>query len=282
MARGATLGRKAKKTIPQIILNLIIIALVIIMLYPLAFAAWNALKNSVEYENNKWTPTLPIRISNFATAFGYIGQYMLNTFKLAFVGVIGMLIISSLASYSIARIKFPGHKLCYAFVVMLMMMPGIITLVPQFLLYKEMGLYDKFFALVFPIWTNGALMSVFLFVTFFRSIPGDLFEAADIDGAGTFRKYFTIALPLSMPITLTCIIIQVASIWNDYLWQQVVMSEAYTLPAGLIVVFDNLAFQSQQNIVYAGYLLASAPLILIFVFASKYYIQGLMGSAIKF
>lgn len=281
MRNGITLGR-VKKTVPQIILNIMIIALIIIMLYPLAFAAWNALKNSVEYENSKWAPSLPIRISNFSVAYGYIGQYMINTFKLAIVGVLGMLIISSLASYAIARIKFPGHKLCYAFVVMLMMMPGIITLVPQFLLYKRMGLYDHFFALVFPIWTNGSLMSVFLFVTFFRSIPNDLFEAADMDGAGAFRKYFTIALPLSMPIVLTATIIQVASIWNDYLWQQVVMSEAYTLPAGLIVVFDNLAFQSQQNIVFAGYLLASAPLILLFLFASKYYIQGLMGSAIKF
>ncbi len=273
---------RVKKTVPQIIINLIIIVLIVIMLYPLAFAAWNALKNSVEYENSKWVPTLPIRISNFVTAYGYIGQYIINTFKLALVGVTGMLVISSLASYAIARIRFPGHKLCYAFVVMLMMMPSIITLVPQFLLYKDLGLYDNFFALVFPIWTNGTLMSVFLFVTFFRSIPKDLFEAADVDGAGTFRKYFTIALPLSMPIVITAIIIQVASIWNDYLWQQVVMSEAYTLPAGLIVVFDNLAFQTQQNIVYAGYLLASAPLILIFLFASKYYIQGLMGSAIKF
>lgn len=271
-----------KKAMAQLVLHLSVLIIVVILLFPLAFTFWNAFKSHYEYTMNMWTPELPLRFSNLGVAFGYINKYMFNTLLVALVGCVGMLIISSVASYSIARINFPGAKLCFGFVLMLMMMPGIITLVPQFLLYKSLGLYDNFWALIFPIYTNGSLMSVFLFVTFFRELPAEIFEAAEIDGAGTFVRYLKIALPLSMPILGTAAIIQIVSIWNDYLWQQVIMTEPYTIAAGLIEVFDNSReFDTKIPVVYAGYLIASSPLILLFVGANKYYIQGLVGSAIK-
>lgn len=235
----------------------------------------------MEYKFNKWVPSLPIRFSNIAISFGYIKIYVFNTLKVALVGCVGMLIISSLASFAIAKIRFPGHKVCFGFVLMLMMMPSIITLIPSFLEYKAFGLYDKFMALILPIYTNGSLMSVFLFVTFFRGLPDEIFEAVDIDGGGTFAKYFLVALPLSMPILGTCTIIQIVAIWNDYLWQQVVMSEPYTLAAGLISVFNGIEWDEKIPIVYSGYLIAASPLIILFIAANKYYIQGLVGTSIK-
>lgn len=265
----------------QSLLHLIIIALLFCVLYPLAFALWNAFKSQTEYTLNKWVPSLPLRVSNISTAFGYIKVYVFNTLKVAVVGTVGMLAISSLASFAISRIKFPGAKICYGFVLMLMMLPGVITLVPSFLLYKAFGLYNNFFALILPIYTNGSLMSVFLFVTFFNGLPNEMFEAAEIDGGGTFSKYFFVALPLSMPILGTATIIQIVSIWNDYLWQQVVMNEAYTLAAGLLKVFNGIEWDFRIPIVYSGYLIASAPLIILFVAANKYYIQGLVGTSIK-
>ncbi len=271
-----------KKTVLQVILQIIIWILIFILLFPLMFTLWNAFKSHYEYTMDMWLPSLPIRFSNLGVAFGYIKDYLFNTVLVALVGCIGMLIISSVASYSIARIRFPGSKFCFAFVLMLMMMPGIITLVPQFLLYKALGLFDNFWALIFPIYTNGSLMSVFLFVTFFRGLPSEIFEAADIDGADTAVKYLKIALPLSLPILGTAAIIQIVSIWNDYLWQQVIMTEPYTIAAGLIEVFDNnREFDTKIPVVYSGYLIASSPLIILFVAANKYYIQGLVGSAIK-
>ncbi len=274
--------RLRKKTVLQIILQLIIWILIFILLFPLLFTVWNAFKTHYEYTMDMWLPSLPIRFSNLGVAFGYIKGYVFNTILVAVVGCVGMLIISSIASYAIARIRFPGSKFCFGFVLMLMMMPGIITLVPQFLLYKALGLFDNFWALIFPIYTNGSLMSVFLFVTFFRGLPAEIFEAADIDGADTAIKYLKIALPLSMPILGTATIIQIVSIWNDYLWQQVIMTEPYTIAAGLIEVFNNnREFDTKIPVVYSGYLIASSPLIVLFVAANKYYIQGLVGSAIK-
>ena len=237
----------------QIILQLFIWFLIFILLFPLLFTVWNAFKSHYEYTMNMWLPSLPLRFSNLGVAFGYIKDYLFNTILVSLVGCGGMLIISSVASYAIARIRFPGSKFCFAFVLMLMMMPGIITLVPQFLLYKALGLFDNFWALIFPIYTNGSLMSVFLFVTFFRGLPSEIFEAADIDGAGTVVKYLKIALPLSFPILGTAAIIQIVSIWNDYLWQQVIMTEPYTIAAGLIEVFDNnREFETKIPIVYSG------------------------------
>ncbi len=270
-----------KEYVSQTILHLVIAALLFCVLYPLAFALWNAFKSQTEYTLNKWVPSLPLRVSNIATAFGYVKTYVFNTLKVAVVGTVGMLAISSLASFAISRIRFPGAKFCYGFVLMLMMMPGIITLVPSFLLYKKFGLYDNFFALILPIWTNGSLMSVFLFVTFFNGLPNEMFEAAEMDGGGTLAKYFGVALPLSMPILGTATIIQIVSIWNDYLWQQVVMSDAYTLAAGLLKAFNGIEWDYRVPVVYSGYLIASAPLIILFVAANKYYIRGLVGTSIK-
>lgn len=270
-----------KADVLQFILNAVIILLIVLMLFPLGFALWNAFKTQAEYVVSKWYPTLPIRFSNIAEAFGYIKQYMLNTILVALVGTGGMLIISSLASYAIANIQFPGHKLCYGFVLMLMMMPGIITLVPQQQLYIQLNMKDNFFSLIFPIWSNGCLMSVFLLVIFFRGIPKDLYEAAEIDGASVLRRYIQIALPLSMPILGTATIIQIVSIWNDYLWQSVIMTEPFTIAAGLMSAFSADSFNFKQPVVYSGYLIASSPLILLFIFANKYYIQGLVGSSIK-
>ncbi len=271
---------RAKKAAKQISLNAAMIITIIIMLLPLVLTFFNSFKSLNDYQRDMWLPSVPFRLFNYREAWDKLLPYLWNTIIVAVFGVFGMLLISSLAGYAIGKIQFSGHKLIYALVLGLMMLPGVLTLVPASLIYKSLHIDNTYFALLFPIWSNGCLMSVFLFVTFFKSLPKEIFEAAKIDGASEFKQYFKIAVPLSAPTIGTCAIIQIASIWNDYLWPKTIQSDTsmYTIPAGILYAYQNYNNTPEM---FAGYLIAAIPLLIIFIFANKYYIEGLVGSSIK-
>lgn len=275
-------GKKArfKKSLNQVRLNVILIIAIIIMLLPLAMTLYNSFKSLNEYSKNMWFPSIPLHLYNYTEAWSKLSKYILNTVIVTVVGVVGMLIISSLAAYAIGKIKFKGSGFCYFLVLALMMLPGVLTLVPSTMIYKTLHLDNTYWALIIPIWSNGCLMTVFLYTTFFRALPNEIFEAAQIDGANEFQQYVKIALPLSAPTTGTCVIIQVVAVWNDYLWPKTIQSDTgmYTLPAGILYIYQN--YQNTTEM-FAGYMIAAIPLLILFIFANKYYIEGLIGSAIK-
>lgn len=273
---------KLKKAIPQIFLNLVILLLLFIMIYPLAMALWNAFKSDLGYSYTRWYPTIPLRVKNISVAFAAVWRYVLNTFGVGVVGVLGSLAISSLSAYTFARMDFPGRKLLYYMVIALMMIPGVLTLVPGYMLYRNMGLLNSYAVLILPLVVGGPIFGVFLLTTFFEGLPKDFFESAQIDGASDFKCYYKIALPLCMPILGTLTIMQIVGVWNDYLWPMITIhdTEKLTISAGLLISFTS-QYSSNMPVTFAGYLVASIPLILLFVFANKYYIEGLISSSIK-
>lgn len=274
--------KRKKLGIPQACLHIIIILLLFMMVYPLAMSLWNAFKSQSAYDYTKWYPTLPLRLSNMAVAFSQTWRYVLNTVIVAAAGVGGCLFIASLSAYVFARMEFPGRKILFAMVIALMMVPGILTLVPSYSIYRSLGLLDSLTVLILPIVIGGSIFGVFLLNAFFQSLPKDIFEAARIDGAGEFQCYSRIAIPLCMPIMGTLAIMKVIDVWNDYLWPMITIHdyEKLTISAGLLVSFTK-QYSSNMPVTFSGYLVASIPLIILFVTANKYYIEGLVSSAIK-
>jgi len=266
----------------QILLNLIILGLLFIMLYPLAMTMWNAFKSSISYENTKWYPTLPLRINNFKVAYRQIWRFILNTVFVGTVGAVGCLFISSISAFVFARMRFPGRKLLYALVIGLMMLPGVLTLVPSYSIYRFFGLLDSYTVLILPNIIGGSVFGVFLLTAFFESLPRDIFEAAIIDGAGDFTCYYKISLPLCMPIMGTLAIMKLVDVWNDYLWPMITIHDytKLTISAGILISFTR-QYSQNMPVTFSGYLIASIPLILLFVFANRYYIDGLIHNAIK-
>ncbi len=267
----------------QIFINLALMFLLIAMIYPLLMSFWSAFKTIDQYDTSKFYPTLPLKFSNLVTAFDKISVYTYNTIAVAIFGITGSLFIASLAAYAFARMDFPGKPLFFTLVLSLMMIPGVLTLVPQFLLYKNLNLNNTLFAILLPQFTLQPVGAVFLLTIFFKSLPKELFEAAKMDGAGPLKTYFKVAIPLSMPILITQAIMQMNGIWNDYLWPMTVISTNYenlTISAGLIVEFRNL-YSQNMPVTYSGYLISSIPLLLVFIFGNKYYIKGLLNSGIK-
>ena len=273
---------KRKISISQIILNGCIIFVLLLMLYPLAMALWGSFKSSFSFTYTKWYPTLPIRITNLSVAFKNVAHYTYNTVIVAACGTLGSLIIASLAAYAFSRMRFVGKKVLYSMVIALMMIPGVLTLVPSYMIYKEIVRLNNLMILILPIIVGGPIFGVFLLRSFIEGLPEAMFEAARLDGASEFNIYLRICLPLSGPIMGTLAIMQIINTWNDYMWPIITIQddELLTISAGLIQRFASTT-STNYPITMASYLLSSLPLILFFVFANKAYIAGLTSSGIK-
>lgn len=274
---------KMKKVRPsQVVLNVIIIVLLVIMIFPLAMALWCSLKTTENYELTKWYPTFPLQINNIVTAWSSCNRFILNTVFVGVVATLSSLILSSLAGYAFAKIRFPGRDIFFTAMLALMMIPGVLTLVPSHSLYCAMGFYNSYWALILPTAINGSVYGTFLLVSFFKGVPDSTIEAARLDGAGEFRCFMSVALPACLPILGTLSIMKITGVWNDYLWPQIIIQdiEKQLISSGLAFTFTDM-YKSNMPITFAGYLLASMPLVVLFSVASKFYVQGLMTSGLK-
>ena len=278
--------RKKKKKIGagQIALHVALLLLCALMLYPLGVALWGAFKTNAEFTVSKWYPTLPFYFDNFFVAFKALWPYMLNTIFVGGVGTLGVLAVSCPAAYVFARKRFPGKNVLFFLVIGLMMIPAIMTLVPSFMLYKDLVGTDTYLILIIPVITGGSVFATFLLRSFFEGIPEGIFEAARLDGAGDFLCFFKICLPLSIPILVTLAIMQLNGVWNDYIWPMIACptdSSKLTIAAAIKKEFLSGNSGSYPTL-FAGYLVSSLPLVALLLFGNKYYVEGLTNSAIKF
>ncbi len=268
----------------QFFANLVLMIIVALMFYPLLVAIWGAFKSNAQFQVNKWLPALPLNFTNFFVAIKSLYRYILNTMIVGVLGTAGVLLVSCPAAYAFARKKFPGKQILFMLVIGLMMIPAIMTLVPSFMLYKKLVGTNTYAILIIPIITGGSVFAVFLLRSFFASIDEGIFEAARIDGANDFMCFIKICLPLSMPILLTLIIMQLNGVWNDYLWPMIAIptdTSKLTIAAAIKKEFLS-GNAGSYPLLFSGYLVSTIPMIFLFVFGNKYYVEGLNSSAIKF
>jgi multiple sugar transport system permease protein len=228
-------------------------------------------------------------LNNYAKVFQTIPflRYFMNSLILAVTGVITNIFLGSLAGYSYAKMKFKGRKISFAILLSSMMIPGIVTMIPQFLVLKYFplvggnnilgqggsGFINHYSAIVLP-GACGAF-AVFFMKQFFETLPDDLAEAARVDGCSEFRVFWQIYLPLIKPAAITLGIMTFQAGWNSFMWPMIVLNskEMMTIQVGLST------FQYQYNTMFgplmAGTVIATLPTILIFIVAQKYYIQGI-------
>ena len=200
-----------------------------------------------------------------------------------------VLVVDSLAAFAYSRLRWKGRDKVFAVLVATMLVPGQVLLIPTYLLIRGLGWFDTYWALIVPIATGGSVFGVFLLRTFFASLPEELFEAARIDGAGVMGQYWRICIPLSYPILGTLAILQIVYVWNDFVWPSVVIQDdnLQVISVGLVRLTNALTNATTGDTsgvygpLFAGYVLAAAPIFLLFLFASRYYIQGLVSSGLK-
>lgn len=275
---------KKNMRLGQIFDHILLILILVLMVYPLFMAVWCSFKTNAQFDVSKWYPTLPLTLDNLFYAVEELYGYTLNTVFVGGVGTLGMLMVSSLAAFAFARMKIFLKDFLYALVLGLMMIPGIMTLVPSFMLYKQMVGTDSYLILILPIITGGSVFGVFLLRGFFEGINEGIFEAATIDGANELTCFIQICVPLSVPILTTLAIMQLSSTWNDYIWPMIAIpTDASKLTIGAAIKKEFISANTgSYPTLFAGYLVSAIPLILLYVFSNKFYVEGLTNAAVKF
>jgi len=263
--------------------NVFLIAYSVFCIFPIIWMILSSFKSSAEFNADIMAMPTSIKFSNYIDAFktSNMGLYSLNSFFNALVSTVIVLFLAFIIGYFLARFSFTGKKFLTAFFMFGMLIPIHALLVPTFILFKKLNLFDQRFTLIIPYVAFGLPIAVFLFTSYIKGIPKELEEAAIIDGASFPKILFTIIFPVCRPIVLTIGILQFFSKWNEFPFALVLVnSEKYkTIPIGL----RNFSGQYATNypLLMAGLVLAIIPVILIYVIFNKKIIEGMTTGAVK-
>ncbi|MCC6731030.1 MAG: carbohydrate ABC transporter permease [Chthonomonadales bacterium] len=259
----------------------VLLALLALSLLPFAMMLLLSLKSNADIFTRFWGLPSPPRWSYYSSAARALSGYLVNTAVVGLVVVPGVVALSSAAGYALARLRFRARGAIYAAVLALLMVPGILTLIPTYALVQQLGLLNTRWALILPYLAGGQVLGIVLCRTFFAGLPDELFEAMRIDGAGDLSIYRHLALPLCMPTLATVAMMTTLAVYNDYIWPLVTISDSglQTFTVGVT------RFAGEFNLDYgptlAGYVIGSLPLIVLFAFGMRSFVQGVTSGALR-
>lgn len=268
----------------QVAVLTILLLTVIGVATPVVITFFNSLKTNYEASTSIWAlPETPLW-SNWAVGLKGMGRNMLNSIIVCLVSTVGIVFLGSLSAYVFVRHSFPGKEIIFFSIIALMIVPGVLSLTPQYVLMINLGLKNTWWALILPYISGGQVGAIFLFRTFLSQQPKELFEAAKIDGAGEFTLYARISLPLALPVLALQAVASFTALYNDYLWPMLVIDQEQKQT--LMAVLKPLAATysgplGQQGISYAMYLLSGIPLVIVTILGLKHFINGEMASGLK-
>lgn len=282
IAPGRSRGRMRIQTVAGALLAYAVMAaLAVVFALPLVWMIGTSLKRESEVLSipPTWIPA-EAQWANYATTFDTIRTFMWNSSYLAVLNVVGLLLVASMAAYGFARLEFAGRDLAFALLLSTAMIPGIIYLIPQYILYRNFGWIDTHY----PLWVPRVLTPVigtFLLRQFFKTIPQDLEDAARIDGASTLRIYWSIMLPQVKPGLAAVGVFTFLDSWNDLFGPLIFINsvERQTLPVALALYRGE--FFTQTTLLMAGATITVLPVILLFIGSQKYFIRGITMTGLK-
>jgi ABC-type glycerol-3-phosphate transport system permease component len=221
-------------------------------------------------------------INNYYLVFNHIPfwRYIATSVFLVILNMVGTLLSCSLVAYSFARLKWPGRGASFAVMLGTLMIPGQVTLIPFFMIIKYLGMYNTLYPLwAFSFFANA--FNVFLLHQFFKGIPRDLEDAAKIDGCGSLRIYWSIMLPLVKPALATISIGCFMYVWSDFMAPLIFLSDQRLYPLSLGLYAFNVQAGSNMSMMMAGSFLMCVPVMVIFFFAQRYFIEGITLTGLK-
>ena len=276
------MGMKEKKTMGRIALIAFLAVIVICTFFPYYFMIISSFKNNVEISSQPFLMTLPIRLENYAESIGMIVKYFKNSIIISGISVCIASMISVSSAYVFARMDFPGKEFLYVFVLMFQMIPGVLTLIPQYVLVSDMKIIGTYWAAILPFVTTAQISFIVILRPYIESLPNDLFEAAKLDGASGIKTFIYVAAPLIKPALTTQMLLTFLNSWNDFVWPMLTLSSNKDLKT---ITLGLYSFSDVQQVLYgpmfAGFVLASVPMVLLFSLNMKSFISGITAGAVK-
>lgn len=266
----------------QSILISSLVIITILSFLTIALMVFLSLKDNGQIYGRFWSLPDPVRWENYRDGWMTMRRYVFNSLVYSLASVIGVVFLSSLSGYVFARHRFPGKEVIYVTILALLMVPGVLTLIPAFVLVRDLGLLNTPWALILPWTAGGQIFGILLCRSFFATLPQELFDAAKVDGASDFEQYRRIALPLSWPILVTLSFMHLVSTYNDFIWPLLTISDQDIQ----VVTVGLTQFRNEFGTVnwgprMAAYAVSSLPLVTLFAFGMRYYVRGLTSGAVK-
>lgn len=259
-------------------LNLVLLLLAALTYVPFVVIIVNSLKDNPQFFQEFWLPVRPFHFENYSRAWEPISKSLYYSAVYTLPTLFLVMSISALTGYAFARYRFAGRNVFFMAILVVTMLPGILLVIPMFSLIVGFGWTDTTQAIVLP-WTSVLIpMGMYIMRVFFETLPREYFEAARLDGASELQLFYRIALPLAWPALSTVAVVTLIFAWNDIIWPLVVIYEASRQPIAVGVLNFNTAFNIDYGASFAGYVLASLPLLIIFTFTSRRFMQGLRGA----
>lgn len=264
--------------------HILLLAAVVVMLVPFYWVLVGSLKTQNEFVSNPgaWFPENWLNFGNYVRLFEEksFGTYLQNSLIVSVVVVISNIIFASMAGYALAKFRFRGQKIVLGAVVAAMTIPYVALFVPQFVIIVQAQLTNTLFAIMLPVMVLP--ISVFIIRQYGSSVPDELIEAARVDGASEYRIFAQIFMPLIQPALATAALFSFLFSWNSFLWPLIVaQSEStYTLPIGLVIA-SQLGNTSDFGLLLAGSMVIMAPIVILFLFLQRYFVQGLATVGLK-
>lgn len=258
-----------------------LILILALTFFPLIFMLVTSFKTTHQFYHSFWLPQWPLQISNYGFALNDMKFYILNSLIVTVLSVGGTIACSTLTGFLFARYVFPGREILYYGIIAMMMIPATLTLIPAFMWVQQLGLIDTLWVMILPYIAGSQVLGLYLLRSFFGQIDKGLFEAAQVDGAGLFRQFFHLALPLSKPIIGVVVIVTALGVWNNFLWPLVTTSsdEVMVLTVGLFRYTGRAG--ADYGKMFSGYAVSAIPLGVLFMFCARLFMKGITAGAIK-
>lgn len=266
----------------NILLHLVLILVGIFFIIPFIWMASTSLKDNIEvYTRPLALIPEKLRFDNYQQAFELVpfGRFYLNTVIVTIGRVGGQLILASMAGYAFARLKFPGRNFLFVLVLTIMMVPYMVTIIPRFMILLKLDWLDTYWGLIIPGIADA--FGVFLLRQFFLTFPQDLIDASVMDGCNPLQTFLRVAFPLARSTLAAYAFLVIMWSWNDFLWPLIVVSSTKMLTISLgIQLFQN-QYTKNLAVMMAAATISIFPIMIVFVLAQKYIIEGITMSGLK-
>ena len=274
---------KNKKIFGKIMIHVLLIAIALIMITPFLWTVSTSLKGQNEAVFSFPPKFIPeqVTLENYKVVWDTLSipRYFLNSMILAVFGVILPVILSSMAAFPLARMAFKGKQLIFLVIMGTMMVPGEVTMIPTYLIINKAGLMGSYAGIILP----GAVSAfgIFLMRQAFITIPKELEESAVIDGAKVWQIWLHILMPMVKPSIATLSILSFIGAWNNFLWPLLVLNDPNTYPLTVGLYKIQGTFVANTRLIASGAVLALIPILIVFLFFQKYFIEAAYSSAVK-